>query len=245
MPPPAKVAYVKGLRAFTLAEVLITLGIIGVVAALTLPSVISEYREKHTVTALKKNYSILNNAIMRAVAENGDIEDWGTASYDYTDENDENKNIETFNIDIITKYLNIIKNCGHEAKGCFPQRYTMLNGQKERDFENLSYYNKFILADGTIIAFQGYSGTDGRKQGEVWIDVNGMKKPNRIGEDTFLFIIEKSRLIPYQFDNIKTGNLLQKAANGYSLAGWVLTFENLDYLHCKDLEWGKKIKCSK
>ena len=46
-------------KGFTLAEVLITLGIIGVVAALTLPSLIQNYKEKATVTAVKESYSIL------------------------------------------------------------------------------------------------------------------------------------------------------------------------------------------
>ena len=48
-------------RAFTLAEVLITLGIIGVVAALTLPTLISNYKKQTYVTGLQKAYSVLNN----------------------------------------------------------------------------------------------------------------------------------------------------------------------------------------
>ncbi|MFQ8625261.1 MAG: type II secretion system protein [Candidatus Gastranaerophilaceae bacterium] len=46
--------YFKGLRAFTLAEVLITLGIIGVVAAMTMPVLIQNHKEKETVAKLKK-----------------------------------------------------------------------------------------------------------------------------------------------------------------------------------------------
>ena len=44
-------------NAFTLAEVLITLGIIGVVAAMTMPSLIASHKEKETVSKLKKVYS--------------------------------------------------------------------------------------------------------------------------------------------------------------------------------------------
>lgn len=47
---------------FTLAEVLITLGIIGVVAAMTMPSLIASHKEKETVSKLKKVYSTLSNA---------------------------------------------------------------------------------------------------------------------------------------------------------------------------------------
>ena len=179
---------------------------------------------------------------MRAINDYGEMEYWDKTSYDYVDGNGEKQTLTVYNIDILTKYLNIIKYCGHDSKGCFNEKYIKFNNSKERDFENLSYYNKFVLADGTLIALQGYE-LNGK--GEIWIDVNGQKKPNRIGEDTFLFIIEKSRLIPYRFDEIKTGKLLNKSPDGYSFAGWILTFENMDYLHCKNLEWGKKIKCSK
>ena len=49
--------------AFTLAEVLITLGIIGVVAAMTITTLLAKYQEKQTVTKLKQTYSILSQAI--------------------------------------------------------------------------------------------------------------------------------------------------------------------------------------
>ena len=63
--------------AFTLAEVLITLGIIGVVAALTLPAVITKYQKKQTATQLKKVYTTLSQAIEHAKADYGDVSTWG------------------------------------------------------------------------------------------------------------------------------------------------------------------------
>ncbi len=57
--------------AFTLAEVLITLGIIGVVAALTMPSLIEKHQKSVTINKLKSTYSILNNAIEHAKADYG------------------------------------------------------------------------------------------------------------------------------------------------------------------------------
>ncbi len=56
--------------AFTLAEVLITLGIIGVVASLTLPSVIANYKEKVLVTQVQKAYSEMQNALKLYSAQN-------------------------------------------------------------------------------------------------------------------------------------------------------------------------------
>ena len=62
--------------AFTLAEVLITLGIIGVVAALTLPTLIADYQEKVLITAAKKGYSTVTNAMNQWNAKNGTIGDY-------------------------------------------------------------------------------------------------------------------------------------------------------------------------
>ena len=57
--------------AFTLAEVLITLGIIGVVAALTLPSLVESYKKKVVATKLSKFYSIMSQAVYAWTAEEG------------------------------------------------------------------------------------------------------------------------------------------------------------------------------
>lgn len=57
--------------AFTLAEVLITLGIIGVVAALTLPSLIQKYQEQVLENQLKKMYSTISQGIQKAMADDG------------------------------------------------------------------------------------------------------------------------------------------------------------------------------
>ena len=66
----------KRKSAFTLDEILITLGIIGVVAALTLPTVITNYQKQRTVSYVKKFYNEINNAIRLAAADYGDVESW-------------------------------------------------------------------------------------------------------------------------------------------------------------------------
>lgn len=60
------------IQGFTLAEVLITLGIIGVVAAMTLPALIQKNNNKVVETRLKKFYSAINQAIMLAENDYGD-----------------------------------------------------------------------------------------------------------------------------------------------------------------------------
>ena len=63
-------------KAFTMAEVLITLGIIAVVAAMTLPALIQKYNIQVTEVRLKKFYSIFNQAILQSTLKNGPYEGW-------------------------------------------------------------------------------------------------------------------------------------------------------------------------
>lgn len=63
-------------KGFTLAEVLITLGIIGIVAALTIPNLIENYEKYITVVKLKRAYSIISQVVERAIADYGDIKNW-------------------------------------------------------------------------------------------------------------------------------------------------------------------------
>jgi prepilin-type N-terminal cleavage/methylation domain-containing protein len=63
-------------KAFTLAEVLITLGIIGIIAALTMPALIQHYRKKAVETKLQKFYSVMNQAVQMSEVDHGDKKEW-------------------------------------------------------------------------------------------------------------------------------------------------------------------------
>ena len=100
-------------KGFTLSEVLITLGVIGVVAAMTLPVLIQNYRNNVAETRLKKFYSAFNQAIQRSVAENGDYSGW---DYPFVDLKDDDGNyigpadqIDNQFRRYIGQYLNIAK----------------------------------------------------------------------------------------------------------------------------------------
>lgn len=66
----------KSVFAFTLAEVLITLGVIGVVAAITMPTLIQNYQKSKTANQLKTVYSIMNQAVKMSEIDNGLITEW-------------------------------------------------------------------------------------------------------------------------------------------------------------------------
>lgn len=91
---------------FTLAEVLITLGILGILAALTLPGIITKYKRISAETKLKKFYSSINQSLLMAIAEYGEI------NFEFLENTNNDKNseeIEKFFKQYITKYLVKIK----------------------------------------------------------------------------------------------------------------------------------------
>ena len=238
--------------AFTLAEVLITLGIIGVVAAMTMPVLIQNHREKVTVTQLKKTYSVLSQAMLMAVNENGTADMWD--AYQSENDGDSEESVTRFTPVNLVKQLKVAKDCGFTSNGCFPAaEYKALNGAAERDFENLSRYYKIVLSDGTMLALEGYEpqkdvfdGVEDRAYGEIWVDTNGKKFPNKVGKDLFLFLYKKDRILPYGYNNTdkplsSTG--CSTAGTGYACTAWVLYNENMDYLHCDDLSWTGKRQC--
>lgn len=178
---------------FTLAEVLITLGIIGVVAAMTLPSVINNSRNKQLEAGLKRSYSVIGQALDMYQAQNG--------------ERATSRNLETNELKtILMKYLQVIEDCGFGAQdvnsACIPNtnssglpgKYKTYNGQKDIDM-NIFDDGQFVLNDGSLVLIENY-----RITGKLYVsvDVNGYnKKPNRLGHDLFMFQInDKGTLLP-------------------------------------------------
>ena len=96
--------------AFTLAEVLITLGIIGVVAALTIPTLIQNHQKTIIETRLKKFYSAINQAVNLSVIDNGPVESWYTANNkNCTEGSDNEKCLVPFFKTYLAPYLNYSK----------------------------------------------------------------------------------------------------------------------------------------
>jgi len=235
-------------HAFTLAEVLITIGIIGIVAAMTIPNLITKYRKKATVTKLKKVYSTLSQAYKMAVNEEGTPDNWNPVG---TDSGEGANNI----LSIFAKYLKFQSICGTE-ENCFPDvKYKNLTDAGYQNFNKADWIAKAVLLDGTLLYFQvnsaDCSGYNGRNQyplnnncGTVAADINGFDKPNHKGKDLFYFMINQSGIYPFGSKDDKIVPFETKCyKNGFSCAAWVIYNENMDYLHCDDLSWDGKLKC--
>ena len=108
----------KKKAAFTLAEVLITLGIIGIVAAMTIPTLIANYQKKVTATKLKQTYSILSQALKMAQAEHGDPNTWSIAGVKGSSAMDESRREEIVNNFMgtyVKPYIKVVKDFGYKT----------------------------------------------------------------------------------------------------------------------------------
>lgn len=177
-------------KGFTLAEVLITLGIIGVVAALTMPSLITNYQKKQIVTQLKKAYSTFSQALVLSQYENGNSSEWDVTEAGSSYE----ENLAYFE-KYWKPYLKVLKvcktmqECGYKYGG-----YAMLNDKQK--FSYYGAYNNqipgFIYGDGTYAYIRPY-GFNNIKLQLLSIDLNGAKAPNIIGKDVFQFSINTTK----------------------------------------------------
>ena len=167
-------------KAFTLAEVLITLGVIGVVAAITMPTLIKNYQKHKTVNQLKKVYTVLNQAFKMSEIDNDAYENWNSivdmGGKDYTEK-------------YWQPYLKVVKTCSN-FKDCGYKSETPwmnLNNTKEAAFSQLGTIYCLITNDGTLLVFAFYNNNH-----VVAIDVNGASNPNQYGKDLFLYRISKN-----------------------------------------------------
>ncbi len=150
--------------AFTLAEVLITLGIIGIVAAMTIPTLVQSYKKKVVETKLVKVVSMMNQAIKFSTIENGETSTWktlgtstnSTATYD----------------DILAWYNTYLDPYLKSQK--VEKVFMELNGKD---------YLAVYLMDGSVLVFAPYI-----YDITYYINTNDINKPNLIsGKDYFMF----------------------------------------------------------
>ena len=244
--------------AFTLAEVLITLGIIGVVAAMTLPTLINDYQAKETVTRLKKAYSIVNQAYLQAQNDLGTIDNWQLSNSEFEVDPDTGEQIvgdQAFTQAMLfwskmSKYMKTMKTClNSSGSSCETYPYLLLgDSTKKRD-----YAPRVILNDGTVFSGGWISNINCNEKticADLSVDVNGSRLPNVVGRDIFYFYIYKHKIVPLgipdekqrPFPSYCLGNTA-KDYNGYGCTAWVIYNENMDYLKCDGLSWSGKHKC--
>ena len=193
-------------KGFTLAEVLITLGIIGVVAAVTLPTLVQNYKKTVYVNQLKKFVSTFEQGLQKMLADEGvqrlsDLPGLGTNYDTWFQKEDALKFIEDF----LSKEFYVTYK---DAQGYLLSDW--VEGHED------GYTNHMQLNDGSaIIAVSSYGknadhsssaqcdlikskgGTMCSYFMDFFVDVNGVNGPNKEGRDVFRFYVsDEGKLYP-------------------------------------------------
>lgn len=175
--------------AFTLAEVLITLGIIGIVAAITIPQLINNYKAKRLRTQFLKSYSTIQQAFKEMEADDVSTNPTTYNTLEY---------YKTF-----MNYLQAPMDCGIGDNKYLPCVY--MRDSSSKDYKPYKTYDgktnasmilfddgQIALQDGTLLLFENYAP---RMRVFVSVDLNGYNnKPNRWGYDLFTFQLVDNQL---------------------------------------------------
>ena len=185
-----------------------TLGIIGIVAAMTLPLLIGKYQKKQTVEQLKSTYSLLSQVFVRSQAEYGDPVNWDVNTvYGSSDAANSLEVLDMFCRKHILHFIKILENYKYTSfKNIGYKSIYHLNGNADNTALGSSGY-MFRLANGTIlkVSLDGHcygesTNEDGNSSCSDWritnvvmyVDINGLQKPNTIGKDLFVMMYKTS-----------------------------------------------------
>ena len=216
----------KILSAFSLAEILITMGVIGVIMAMTLPTIIQNYQKHKTISLFKKQYAVLAQGITMAASE-----------YNIYSLGNNWSNLDEV-MEVLSMYFNVsIKypsNSGQEFDNFCVSRNTLSGFARQHKgigyrflgqnkFEHgmtspITGCPSFVLSDGSCIGF-----TNGLFARTIAIDINGNQNgPNRSGYDLFFFMIDSSNSVkPYSTwwsNNSKRGCNKETYQSGWNCA---------------------------
>lgn len=231
--------------AFTLAEVLITLAIIGVVAALTIPTLINKYQEKATIVKLKKVYSIFSNAYMLTISENGTPDNWDDIDASL-------EGVEAF-WNRLRPNLKLAKECSAATRfECWDVNdyYKYLNSNED-SYAHIHNGKQItaILPDGIMIAFN-VTGTETKPNPGCLYNNNYFacatltvktenSKEQIYGKNIFTFRFEHNTFVPAS----RNADMARCHKYGQGCTAWAIYNNNMDYIRCDDLSWSGKKKC--
>ena len=204
-------------NAFTLAEVLVTLGVIGIVSTLTIPTLVQNYQKKSYVTQLHKVYSEISQACERYKADKNLV---SLRESKLVNNQTELKNF-------MNTYFKVVKDCGNayyssSGNSCFAQYYSSLDGSSQTNMASSQCMVVVTLANGVAICADSGNIEDSTVNEDVngdgvvdendkahaavgtWddsvvitfeVDINGPKGPNKMGRDMFTMDVNSNGLV--------------------------------------------------
>ncbi len=221
---------------FTLAEVLITLGIIGVVAAMTMPTLITKHQKQVYANQLKTNVSIISQAIYKYMADQGVDNLNLTPMVDGADELKE----------FFEDYVKVVNDCNGRyylegEHSCFAKSYKYYDGSHApTNQEAYSCGVVLNLVNGASVCADVQQGAsddgDTTNNGvvgdnavlSVEIDINGNKGPNVIAKDLFTFsVLANGKIVDPKWEELNDLDLgsVYTGALGYLMSnGWMMDY---------------------
>ncbi len=183
-----------------MAEVLITLGIIGIVASMTIPTLMAKNQKSEAYTALQKAFSVISSATAQMREDNGgSMADLATDTLGFAD--------------VLKTYLHVIKSCttAETMKDCYLPSTSTITGLSGQTFSGepnlISSAPKLVTSDGFVFIVNSflpqcdgvlYKKNDNNEFcSQIFVDINGTKKPNTVSKDIFVFSINKFNTTPY------------------------------------------------
>ena len=225
-------------KAFTMAEVLMVLAVIGVVAAMALPRLSDNVDEQALVAGVKKAYSDLQIAYDAMVTRYGEPDGWLSG---FGKDSTKRKEATELLKNRLKESLDVDLDCGDSDTGCMSTSYTD------------AYYLK--LKSGTGLAISIVNDLDFTcsnfqnkyypcKFGNIYVDVNGPDKgPNQDGYDIFDFVLSGNGVEPEGLSYASGIYIYDETPNRNT--AWAIKAGNLDYNKCfSDLSWANKRTCN-
>lgn len=237
-------------KAFTLAEILIALTIIGIISTLLLKNLVNKIYDRVQITAVKKTWAMLDNALQEMYIIEGIPSTWNWTPYKTKGDQ------ANFFAQRFINYVNVEKYCGSNA-GCFPSKndskcsaagygiYCNLHNRSKSSYIDNTHHGKFKLKNGMSIStaitpwlFSTDVVTDNTNKFRV--DINGNKGPNRLGYDVFFFEFNDKGLLLANADywsykycnnatNLKTESSVYPHIDGVTCSTWIIKHNNMDY----------------
>ena len=223
------------MKAFTLAEVLLVVAIIGITAAIALPNLSQNVDEDKYVMLAKTTYNELDTAFSRMLTNKSIVEIIDDAGA--TTSAAGTKAI----VDELSKYIKMGTNCGNEITKCHnsSKKYVEYDGSSIEDKTFGKSFSDaaaaFTLPSGAVVVV--YDPSNVNHGFNVYFDVDGVKGPSKKGVDIFDVQIYEEGL--RTITNADSGSI----EPDYQALDWVLSIGNMDYLHCNDLNWSTKHQC--
>ncbi len=156
---------------------MVTLGIIGVVSAMTVPSLMQNYQRQSYVTQLHKVYNELSQAALRYQNDKNavDLSEAGLNSQEQV-------------YSFIRSYFKVVKECD-KLSGCFADSYKKISGVSAR----IGNTKSFVISSGASLR-PNYEPSNGSLISFA-VDINGLKGPNVAGRDLFIVCLYNNGLV--------------------------------------------------